>query len=130
MSRTPEPVLGSMIRAFGVVLRGQLPEERWKQFLHEVALAIGMSAVGSPAVWTYPLHGKGGTGQTIFLPITESFLALDTWSDHDGAYLLVCSCRSFFRQDIDVVARLFGLAPGTGDWRDGDQFFEAALRLK
>jgi hypothetical protein len=44
------------------------------------------------------------------LPITESFLALDTWSDHDGAYLFVCSCRPFRSDDIDSGRRrLFGL---------------------
>ena len=43
------------------------------------------------------------------LPITESFLALDTWADHKGAYLFVCSCRSFFTVDIEAVANGFGL---------------------
>lgn len=118
--------LGERIRAFGVVLHGSLPETRWTQFLHEVALAIGMNAVAPPAVWTYPVDGKGGNGQTMVLPITESFLALDTWPDHRGAYLFVCSCRPFYSEDIDAVAGLFGLRPS----RDEDGRFRHELKLK
>lgn len=116
--------LGKRMRSFGLSLHGRLPETRWTQFLNEVCLAIGMTAVGSPAVWNYPLHGKGGTGQTIMLPITESFLVLDTWSDHDGAYLFVCSCRPFYSEDIDAVAKLFGLKPSM------DSRFRAELNLQ
>lgn len=121
-----EPPLGERIRAFGVVLHGRLDETRWRQFLHEVALAIGMNAVGDEAVWTYPINGKGGSGQTIVLPITESFLALDTWPDHDGAYLFVCSCRFFHSEDVDAVAGLFGLKPG----QNGGSRFMTQLQLK
>jgi S-adenosylmethionine/arginine decarboxylase-like enzyme len=117
--------LGMRMRAFGVVLHGKLSETRWLQFLHEVALAIGMNAVAEPAVWSYPVDGKGGNGQTIVLPITESFLALDTWADHDGAYLFVCSCRPFLREDIDAVAGMFALKTS----RDEDGCFRHELRL-
>lgn len=106
-----EPPLGTRMHALGVVLEGTLSEERWLNFLSATAEAIGMQAVGAPAIWTYPLEGKGGTGQTIVLPITESFLALDTWRDHSGAYLFVCSCRPYFTADIDKVATAFGLKP-------------------
>lgn len=118
--------LGERMRAFGVVLHGSLPETRWVQLLHEVALAIGMNAVSPPAVWTYPVDGKGGSGQTIVLPITESFLALDTWPDHRGAYLFVCSCRPYYDEDIDQVAALFGLKPS----RDQDGRFRHELKLR
>ncbi len=105
------PPLGSRMHSLGAVLQGSLTGERWVEFLHAVAAAIGMTAVGEPAIWNYPVDGKGGTGQTLCLPITESFLALDTWSDHRGAYLFVCSCRSYFSADIDKVATEFGLKP-------------------
>lgn len=98
------------MHSYGVALHGILTEARWTELLHEVALRIGMSAVGKPAIWTYPLEGKGGVGQTIMLPITESFLALDTWPDHRGAFLLVCSCRNYFGKDIDAVVAEFGLS--------------------
>lgn len=118
-----EVPLGERMHSFGLVLHGTLSETRWLQFLHEVALAIGMSAVADPAVWTYPLDGKGGTGQTIVLPITESFLALDTWADHSGAYLFVCSCRNFQCEHIETVAELFRL-------QTSRQRFRAELNLK
>lgn len=121
----PDVALGERIRAFGVVLHGGLAETRWVQFLHEVALSIGMSAVADPAVWTYPVDGKGGSGQTIVLPITESFLALDTWPDHRGAYLFVCSCRPYRTEDIDAVAALFGLKAS----HDEDGRFRHELKL-
>lgn len=114
------------MHAAGIVLHGALPELRWLELLHAVAKAIGMEAVGEPKVWTYPFEGKGGTGQTMLLPITESFLALDTWADHDGAYLLVCSCRPYFTADIDKVAEAFGVTPA----KNGGGRFYNELDLK
>jgi hypothetical protein len=124
--------LGERMHSFGLVLRGSLadnphpPEQAWISFLHSVAKAIGMQAVAEPVVFTYPIDGKGGTGQSLFLPITESFLALDTWDDHDGAYLFVCSCRPFDRAVIDAAARQYGLEPA----RNGGGRFYAELNLK
>jgi S-adenosylmethionine/arginine decarboxylase-like enzyme len=103
------PQLGARMHSMGVVLHGSLSNDRWLELLNEIARAIGMTAVGEAKVWDYPLEGKGGTGQTIVLPITESFLALDTWRDHSGAYLFVCSCRPYYSADIDAVAASFGL---------------------
>jgi hypothetical protein len=97
-------LLGSRMHSFGVVLRGNLSEQQWLCMLHDLTEGIGMHAAGAPAVWHYPMHGKGGSGITYVLPITESFLALDTWPDHDGAYLFICSCRPFDILIVDAVA--------------------------
>lgn len=121
-----EAPLGTYMHSAGIVLRGQLAPDAWLSFLKAVATAIGMEAVGEPAVWSYPVDGKGGTGQTLFLPITESFLALDTWRDHDGAYLFVCSCRPYFTADIDKVAVTFGLKT---ELKPGRRFY-AELELR
>jgi hypothetical protein len=123
--RLGEVSLGERMHVLGVVLRGQLEELRWLEFLSAVARAIGMDAVGEPKVWTYPFEGKGGTGQTILLPITESFLALDTWKDHSGAYLFICSCRPFDSLVVDRVAREFGVEPT----QDHNRRFAAELHL-
>ena len=67
----------------GIVLRGVLSQDEWLWFLRHVAKAIGMEAVGEPAIWTYPVGGKGGTGQTFVLPITnwpEPMLRVGTFS--------------------------------------------------
>jgi len=117
--------LGRRMHCAGIVLHGELAPEVWVDLLHEIASAIGMSQVGNIAIWTYPVDGKGGTGQTLVLPITESFLALDTWSDHRGAYLLVCSCRSYATADIDEVAKRFDLRVEVKD----DQRFYRELNL-
>lgn len=109
-----EQALGARMHSYGVVLVGKLDQLRWLEFLNAVATAIGMEPVGEPKVWTYPFEGKGGTGQTILLPITESFLALDTWRDHSGAYLFVCSCRPYGIIAIDICAGSFGLKPQEG----------------
>ena len=101
--------LGAKMHSAGIALRGAMLPAEWLTFLREVTAAIGMEAVGEPAIWTYPVDGKGGSGQTFVLPISESFLALDTWSDHRGAYLFVCSCRFYHTADIDAVAKRFGL---------------------
>jgi S-adenosylmethionine/arginine decarboxylase-like enzyme len=119
-----DPRLGTRMHSFGVVLHGALSDQRWIIFLKAVAKAIGMEAVAEPAVWMYPVDGKGGLGQTILLPITESFIVLDTWPDHRGAYLFVCSCRSFADADIDLVAESFGLRAGNANAR-----FTAELNL-
>jgi len=114
------------MHAFGVVLRGELEESGWVCFLNAVTEAIGMSAAGEPAVWTYPMEGKGGVGRTFVLPITESFLALDTWPDHDGAYLFVNSCRAFDIKTIEKTAHCFSLVV----MRDEGQRFYSELNLK
>ena len=112
------PAFGERMHCAGIVLKGTLPADRWIEVLAAIAGAIGMEAVEKPAVWTYPtVAGKGGTGLTVVLPITESFLALDTWSDHDSAYLFVCSCRLFHTADIDKVAQSFSLKVTTDSRR-------------
>lgn len=109
-----EDILGERMRAFGIVLRGSLPSHRWVLLIKDVTRSVGMNPVAEPTVFTYPIDGKGGTGQTIFMPITESFIVLDTWSDHDGAYLFINSCRPFLGNEVDLVAREFGLTTDRG----------------
>jgi S-adenosylmethionine/arginine decarboxylase-like enzyme len=95
-----------------VALRGAMDEARWREFLTAMTAAIGMNPVGEPATWTYPIDGLGGTGQTIVLPITESFLALDTWPDHGGAYLVICSCKPITASTVYRTVFAFGLDLG------------------
>lgn len=117
--QTGKPAFGQRMHCAGIVLKGTLTDAvRWIELLEAIAEAIGMSAVEEPKVWSYPTaNGSGGVGMTIVLPITESFLALDTWSDHDAAYLFVCSCRLFHTADIDKVAQTFSLKVTTDSRR-------------
>ena len=104
------PELGRRMYAQNIVLRGCLDESEWLSFLSACAEAMNMSAAGIPGVWRYPVDGKGGTGVTIVQPITESFLVVDTWPDHDGAYMHVASCKRFSIEDIAETILKFGLA--------------------
>lgn len=113
--------LGARMHCAGIVLHGVLEPAQWLEMLKAITAAIGMQPVAEPAIWSYPTEdGKGGSGQTFVLPISESFLALDTWSDHRGAYLFVCSCRGYFTKDIDDVAKRFGL---TVELKDDRRFY-------
>lgn len=119
--------LGARMHCAGIVLHGHLSADGWLDMLCQITEAIGMAPVGEAKIWSYPTEdGKGGSGQTFVLPISESFLALDTWSDHNGAYLFVCSCRGYATKDIDDVARRFGLRIELRD----DRRFYRELNLK
>jgi len=97
----------------GVALHGALDELEWRRLLLYCASALGMKAVASAAAWRYPLKdGTGGNGWTIVQPITESFLALDTWPGHQGAYLFVCSCKPFPPNVLTKTIETFGLQVG------------------
>jgi len=102
--------LGKRMHTQAFALRGRLSEDDWRRFLADCTAALGMSAAGEAGVWRYPTEdGKGGVGMTFCQPITESFIALDTWPDHDGAYLLVASCRSFRADQLIEPIYRFGL---------------------
>jgi hypothetical protein len=103
--------LGKRMYAQNIVLRGRLSDHNWREFLIRAVKAIGMTPSGEPAVWRYPTEaGKGGNGITICQPLTESFAVLDTWSDHDGAYLHLASCIAFNVAALVEPAREFCLA--------------------
>ena len=104
--------LGRRMFFRGVVLHGVMDEREWRKFLIEAAEAMGMSPAGKAASWEYPLHGKGGTGHTICQPLTDSFLALDTWPDHGGVYLLIASCKPFAPDCLQDLLNRFGLTQG------------------
>lgn len=82
-----------------------------------------MAPIGYATLWQYPIEGKGGHGCTIVQPISESFLALDVWTDHDGAYLFICSCLEFEPAQLRETISMFGL-------NSGDTTEPMMLRLK
>jgi hypothetical protein len=101
--------LGSEMHVAAVTLLGPgLAESVWRAFLVELAAKLGMTCVAAPAQWSYPMDGRGGNGVTIVQPITESFIAIETWPDHGGAYLFVCSCKSIDTRTIYDVGQRFG----------------------
>lgn len=119
-----EVPLGARMHCAGLVVKGRATD--WIDVMTGITKAIGMNVIGDPVVRDYPVDGKGGVGTTIFVTITESFLALDTWPDHDGAYLFVCSCRPFYTKDIDSEIAKHGLRVESKDNRR----FYRELQLK
>lgn len=96
MAKTGALGLQAHMEAFA--LRGSLSRDQWRQLIDAVVTTIRMTPVGHMALWEYPgvcPGGKGPNGDIFVQPISESFIALDTWPDHDGAYLFICSCRPF-----------------------------------
>ncbi len=88
--------LGMTMHVQAVTLRGRLDDKAWLAFAREAVECIGMEPAGDPAVWHYPIgDGKGGLGMTICQPMTESHLVIETWPDHDGAYVNIGSCKPF-----------------------------------
>lgn len=112
------PKLGRRMYTQNYVLRGclddhptQLDGSAWKAFLIHCVAAMGMTTAGEAAVWSYPTDdGKGGEGMTVCQPMTESFIVVDTWPAHDGAYLHVSSCRKFDPSSLIEPVRAAGLA--------------------
>lgn len=87
--------LGRHIWLLAMSIGGSRTDAQWKQLLLDLTEFMGMTPVNDAAEWHYPLQGKGGNGMTLVQPITDSFLALDTWPDHNGVYLFINSCKPF-----------------------------------
>jgi hypothetical protein len=105
-----QPLLGRSMHQHSFVLVGALSIPRWEGLLGAVTERIRMHPSGSPAFWSYPTEeGLGGVGVTLVQPITDSFIALDTWPDHNGAYLVICSCRPFDSHPLYGLFRDHGL---------------------
>jgi S-adenosylmethionine/arginine decarboxylase-like enzyme len=103
-------VLGRCMYQHSFTLSGVLSKVQWLLFMRGLTRVMGMKAVGKASIWDYPAGGMGGTGQTIVQPITDSFLAVDTWPDHKGAYLVICSCRPFNPHKVIMECKEYGLS--------------------
>lgn len=83
-------------------LHGENNLQKIANLVGDVVKAIGMNTEGMHAsVYQYPAFGKGGTGYTYIQPITESFICVDAWAEHDIAYLFISSCREI--EDIELI---------------------------
>lgn len=67
-------VLGRNLYVWGWTLQGSLPPEELIKVLQELVRQIGMNPAGlEPAIYQYPLaDGRGGVGNTIFLPFGDN----------------------------------------------------------
>jgi len=102
-------MLGERMYLRVLVVRGKLDETEWQVFVRDAVAAIGMTPAYSQTRHDYPANGKGGNGLQVYQPITESFIALETWPDFNGAYLIVCSCKPFSAQPLHALLARYGL---------------------
>lgn len=84
--------LGEQMKILAVSVRGDVNEVSGQTLVKELVEAIGMTIAPEQLLCRYPVDGKGGIGYTFFQPLTESFIAFDSWPDLCGAYLIICSC--------------------------------------
>jgi hypothetical protein len=66
-----QEVLGERLRVMGWACRGSHPLESLKMRHQALVHYCSMTPVQEPLVWGYPLDGKGGVGETVFLPFGE-----------------------------------------------------------
>jgi len=106
--------LGEEMNVLVLAVLERLDEAGAKR-LHELVIArVGMTPVLLPAVWRYPILGDvGGVGETTVQPfvyaqpLAESISmnlpgvsVTDTWHEHNGFFLILCSCRPFDANDL------------------------------
>lgn len=108
---THDAKLGRAMHLCAFSLQGTLTPEKWTEFIADLISSVGMTPVYMPVTWSYPTaDGAGGKGETIIQSITESFIAVDTWPDHSGAYLLICSCKPFRLDPVHALLKSYGLS--------------------
>lgn len=103
---------GLRVQTFGLALIGALTEDDWLAFVAQAASAIGMTPAYEAQTWHFPVEDRGGKGLMVVQPITESFVVVDTWPDHDGAYLHIVSCKPFVVSPLYTLANRWGLRVG------------------
>lgn len=113
--------LGHKAFICGATLRGTMNDDVWSEFLESLIDRIGMTPFADEKRWTWPLTERGPNGTIIVRPITESFVALDIWPDHAGAYLHLCSCKPFTLAPFRECCAEFGI--------EIYEFFEKKLAL-
>lgn len=104
MSQLGEQLFVNVISVTGVV-----SVRAGKELVQKIMEKIDMHPAHSAILYEYPVDGKGGVGFTLIQPITESFIAFDSWPDLNGAYLVICSCLEFAHEEIKVIIEKFGL---------------------
>lgn len=89
-----ESELGLKVQVYGAAIH---PVPKYvARFTSELVKVLGMEEAHDPKTYRYPTSGgAGGDGVTHIQPITDSFIVVDTWNLHSGAYLHVCSCKPF-----------------------------------
>ena len=100
--------LGERLDVVGITLKGDSSIQSCINLVEEIVGALDMHKVHRPTTYHYPVGELGGIGFTYIQPITESFIAIDSWSDFKGAYLIICSCRTVNLNKVSKKIRKMG----------------------
>jgi hypothetical protein len=76
---TSPEVTGKLIQVYGWSCRGVMPRESLAYRIKAFVSLAGLTPVAEPVVWGYPLDGKGGFGETVYLPFGEGPIVLSWW---------------------------------------------------
>jgi len=68
--------LGQKLTVYGYACRGAYSRTYLERSLAEIVRGCRLTPVGEPLSWGYPLDGRGGVGETVFLPFGEGQLKL------------------------------------------------------
>ena len=112
--------LGIEMQSSVYALKGRIDEERGKEIQAAVIEAVRMQTGGiAPQTWTFPINDLGGVGYTLIQPLVESYsgvvlpagvVGVDAWSEHQGFFLIINSCRPFSVGKVyRVLTRKLGL---------------------
>jgi S-adenosylmethionine/arginine decarboxylase-like enzyme len=91
---------GRKVFLFNLSMRGEREPAEWQALILDICRLMQMHPAHESITCHYPVDGRGGVGFTIFQAITESFIVLDAWPDHQAAYLFICSCQQFDKQKV------------------------------
>lgn len=91
---------GKEIFILGASLSGRILAAEWEGFLPELYLATGIRPSHASQTFDY-----GTIGYIHIQPIISSFIVLDVWPDHEGAYLHICSCKPFNIDDVIALIK-------------------------
>ncbi len=100
--------LGERLDVVGITIKGDFSMFGCIKLVEEIIKTLGMNKVHSPTVYKYPVNDCGGLGFSYIQPITESFIAFDSWSDFKGAYLIICSCKTVNINKVSKKIRACG----------------------
>ena len=100
--------LGKRMDVAGFAIRGDTSKKGVSKFIEEIVKILKMHKTHKPVTYKYPVNNLGGVGYTKIQPITESFIAYDAWPDFEGAYLVICSCKTVNLRSVSQKIRALG----------------------
>ena len=100
--------LGERLDVVAITIKGHASIVAGTRLVGEIVKTLEMNKVHEAIRYEYPVSGNGGNGFTFIQPITESFIAFDAWPDFDGAYLIICSCKTVNLNKVSKKIRACG----------------------